>query len=404
MSDVDDLLAEVEGAITTSHSARNNIPKASSSYRGSTTTYGNTNISNNSNNGGNGLSSSSTSFSSIARPLSTNGTNSDNYSAGRSNSNGRDTSSVRMLPIQSSSNSINSSSTSSSSNVRISSTGNSSGVNRRLNSTRTDDNLDDLLSLTSAQQHTNDDIRTRSSGYTQNSSNSINFYDLEAPSSSLFIQTSSGPRDSTTSRSTGRYPDRSTRSSTSTTPYGNNNGSSTPYLDGSNRCKYVYVGNGTGTDTITSPPSNGRICTTLRCTNCDFSLIRWNHKVWFDSITSPQRNIVGSNSNNSKDSEDNITDNYVDYLFLRNNMPSKPKLETKLVDKPNGTAYCCQCSWLSLIPLNNNNSNSNCSVLIRRGGTIITPNQAEYEAQRMGMQLSYGGQGWNNWVCGGTPE
>jgi len=362
MTDVDDLLAEVEGAITTSHSSRSNLPKSSSSSSIRNTTN-NTYIPSNTTNYNRGTGPTPLPTTSIYNTTTTNNNSS------RSNSNSRETGlNTGLQPLSISSSSSNSYSMGRNIN-NSSSTSWSSGTTTPVATTQTYksssssslDNIDSLLSLTSQSNN--------------NNNNSINIYNFEIPQNTTI------------------------NNSVVNTPYYSGNNTPLIGLDNNNRCKYLYIGTGLA--------DTNRICTTLRCTNCDFSILRWINQIWLDSITNK---YINNPKQQQQDSKNNHLDddNYIDYLFLRNNMPSKSKLEAKLVNYVGGSAYCCQCSWVSLLPINNNNSSNNNTnnnnnmniLLIRRGGTIITANQAEYEAQRLNIQLSYGGQGWNYWVCG----
>lgn len=69
-----------------------------------------------------------------------------------------------------------------------------------------------------------------------------------------------------------------------------------------------------------SGSSESRNATGLRCTKCDFRVLRFLDGAW-----SPD----------------------ADYMFFRNFMPNIAKLETKLVPTDGGCAYACQCSWAS---------------------------------------------------------
>jgi hypothetical protein len=62
-------------------------------------------------------------------------------------------------------------------------------------------------------------------------------------------------------------------------------------------------------------------CDRLRCTACDFSVLRFDASAWCDSE--------------------------VNYLFFRNNMPDRGKLSAQLLPSPRSCAYACQCSWIS---------------------------------------------------------
>ncbi|KAG2497369.1 hypothetical protein HYH03_004527 [Edaphochlamys debaryana] len=63
-------------------------------------------------------------------------------------------------------------------------------------------------------------------------------------------------------------------------------------------------------------------CDALRCTKCDFRVEWFHNREW---------------------------DGDVDYLFFRNNFPTESKLAPKMRSRPGCVAYCCQCSWLSVV-------------------------------------------------------
>eukprot|EP00471_Norrisiella_sphaerica_P002311 CAMPEP_0184493928 /NCGR_PEP_ID=MMETSP0113_2-20130426/27337_1 /TAXON_ID=91329 /ORGANISM="Norrisiella sphaerica, Strain BC52" /LENGTH=207 /DNA_ID=CAMNT_0026879419 /DNA_START=261 /DNA_END=884 /DNA_ORIENTATION=+ len=66
---------------------------------------------------------------------------------------------------------------------------------------------------------------------------------------------------------------------------------------------------------------NGSMCSTLRCTSCDFEVLRFPGQRWSDKVN---------------------------YMFFRNNTPNKVRLSINLKDDSTCAAYCCQCSWASL--------------------------------------------------------
>uniref|UniRef100_A0AAX7W0J5 Cilia- and flagella-associated protein 418 n=1 Tax=Astatotilapia calliptera TaxID=8154 RepID=A0AAX7W0J5_ASTCA len=69
--------------------------------------------------------------------------------------------------------------------------------------------------------------------------------------------------------------------------------------------------------------SGGRkSCDQLRCISCDFRVLMFDDCEW---------------------------DSTCDYLFLRNNMPERQKLGTKLKKRRGLRAYACQCSWISTL-------------------------------------------------------
>mmetsp|Transcript_20386 Transcript_20386/g.47662 ORF Transcript_20386/g.47662 Transcript_20386/m.47662 type:complete len:197 (-) Transcript_20386:200-790(-) len=85
------------------------------------------------------------------------------------------------------------------------------------------------------------------------------------------------------------------------------------------KCSPVFLA---GADTECGQGSHAqrRACDHLRCTKCDFAVLRFLNVTW-----KPE----------------------VDYLFFRNNMPDKAKLATSLGRKSGTASYCCQCSWRS---------------------------------------------------------
>ncbi|XP_041649590.1 protein C8orf37 homolog [Cheilinus undulatus] len=88
---------------------------------------------------------------------------------------------------------------------------------------------------------------------------------------------------------------------------------------GGRKCCPVFVGgssspNGVGTAT------SKRSCDQLRCTSCDFRVLMFDDCEW---------------------------DSSCDYLFFRNNMPERQKLQVKLKRRRGFRSYSCQCSWFS---------------------------------------------------------
>ncbi|XP_029958491.1 cilia- and flagella-associated protein 418 [Salarias fasciatus] len=90
---------------------------------------------------------------------------------------------------------------------------------------------------------------------------------------------------------------------------------------GGRKCCPVFIGgssvsNGVGTAT------SQRSCDQLRCVSCDFRVLMFDDCEW---------------------------DSSCDYLFLRNNMPDRQKLRSKLQRRTGLRAYACQCSWFSTL-------------------------------------------------------
>ncbi len=158
------------------------------------------------------------------------------------------------------------------------------------------------------------------------------------------------------------------------------------------KCRHVYVGlsvcefggprsgagmsTSTSTTTTTSPP---RPCSHLRCTSCDFEVLRWADAAW------------------TSDAE---------YMFFRNNMPSRAKLESRLTRSEGSSAYCCQCSWVTASPAAGTAPGSGGTVhigvvLVRKSGIAVQPSAAGAEAQRACVRLTHGGHGWSFWACAG---
>ncbi|KAM4579854.1 cilia- and flagella-associated protein 418 [Odontesthes bonariensis] len=85
------------------------------------------------------------------------------------------------------------------------------------------------------------------------------------------------------------------------------------------KCCPVFVGGSSVTNGVGTATSK-RSCDQLRCISCDFRVLMFDDCEWDPSC---------------------------DYLFLRNNMPDRQKLRTKLKKRRGLRAYACQCSWFS---------------------------------------------------------
>jgi hypothetical protein len=62
-----------------------------------------------------------------------------------------------------------------------------------------------------------------------------------------------------------------------------------------------------------------RRCNHIRCTKCDFRVVSFDNQEWDESVN---------------------------YLYFRNNYPET--LSKKRNSKRGSSAYCCQCSWISV--------------------------------------------------------
>lgn len=86
------------------------------------------------------------------------------------------------------------------------------------------------------------------------------------------------------------------------------------------RCSRVVIAGSDMSRGVKSSAFSKSACDRLRCLKCNFEAIQFPGKAWTSAV---------------------------DYMFFRNNMPNKSKLEPELVSKPAAVAYCCQCSWIS---------------------------------------------------------
>ncbi len=68
--------------------------------------------------------------------------------------------------------------------------------------------------------------------------------------------------------------------------------------------------------------SQTQCCKQLFCTTCDLQVLEFNNKEWIE----PNCN----------------------YLFFRNNYPTEQYLKVNLQPKQHSSAYCCQCSWVTV--------------------------------------------------------
>jgi len=88
------------------------------------------------------------------------------------------------------------------------------------------------------------------------------------------------------------------------------------------RCFPLRVG-GTGcTLGLCTPVRKETVCDNLRCTKCDFRVMRFPDREWTDAV---------------------------DYMFFRNNVPDEERLSKQLRPRRGCAAYCCQCCWVSVV-------------------------------------------------------
>ena len=159
---------------------------------------------------------------------------------------------------------------------------------------------------------------------------------------------------------------------------------------GEEKCKNVYLGDDSGVSSYGS--SRSMPCLKLRCTACDFNVLRFVGQSWLESA---------------------------DYLFFRNNFPDQVKLSKCLDLAAKGTtSYCCQCSWLTLekaallsspsasLPVGQAGAVEGL-LMIRRGAIALSGAPSiERELFRSGTKLKViggtisGSTSFSSWVCG----
>ncbi|XP_055019457.1 cilia- and flagella-associated protein 418 [Boleophthalmus pectinirostris] len=86
------------------------------------------------------------------------------------------------------------------------------------------------------------------------------------------------------------------------------------------KCCPVFIG-GSSIQSGIGTTTSRRSCDQLRCMSCDFGVLAFDDFEWDQSC---------------------------DYLFFRNNVPERSKLQAKLRRSRGVRSYCCQCSWTSV--------------------------------------------------------
>jgi len=153
------------------------------------------------------------------------------------------------------------------------------------------------------------------------------------------------------------------------------------------KCRNVYLGDDFGGSS--SIGARALPCLKLRCTACDFNVLRFVGQCWSEKV---------------------------DYLFFRNNFPDQEKLSKSLESSSKTTtSYCCQCSWLTVtkatsIILSGQQSTGAAFeglLMIRRGAIALSGiSSIERELARSGTNLVILGgtiqanTSFSNWLCG----
>lgn len=89
---------------------------------------------------------------------------------------------------------------------------------------------------------------------------------------------------------------------------------------GTKKCLQVLM-NGGHCSRGLSTAFSSRVCSNLRCNECDFTVVQFPGKKW---------------------------DSTADYMFFRENTPNEAKLRAKMEVVSGFAAYACQCKWLSI--------------------------------------------------------
>ena len=144
------------------------------------------------------------------------------------------------------------------------------------------------------------------------------------------------------------------------------------------RCTYLCLGHSDVAVGVTRSLSARVACAAQRCTACDFAVLQFR---------------LPGGAAWSRD---------VDYMFFRNDYPAVERLMRKIDARPGGVAYCCQCSWVTVLC-----EDGAAALCVRRPGNIVTPVTVCAAAAAGGEAVAavrdgrVGGKGWANWVCAG---
>ena len=136
------------------------------------------------------------------------------------------------------------------------------------------------------------------------------------------------------------------------------------------KCTYLCLGASDSPLGATRSMAARRACPQLRCTACDFAVLAFRSGAAWDAAAA-------------------------DYLFFRNVFPDRARLGARLLPSPGAAAYCCQCSWVSVLP-------GDGLALVRRPGVgALSTAATGAEASSIARGGRVGGQGWLHWVCAG---
>ena len=86
------------------------------------------------------------------------------------------------------------------------------------------------------------------------------------------------------------------------------------------KCTAVTLGPSSGPWGRFSGVGGAVYCDAMRCTRCDFKVIRFSDAEWAPDV---------------------------DYMFFRNCYPDQARLSPKLAKRRGSSAYACQCQWMS---------------------------------------------------------
>ncbi|ETV68155.1 hypothetical protein H257_15885 [Aphanomyces astaci] len=89
----------------------------------------------------------------------------------------------------------------------------------------------------------------------------------------------------------------------------------------SKRCNAVLLAGSNVKHGVSTSSVNPQACSNLRCNECDFLVVQFEHTKWADSA---------------------------DYMFFRENAPNEAKLRRKMESAQGAFAYACQCKWATV--------------------------------------------------------